>query len=372
VRFLAVRHSVMVLILLTVAVGAKAQFSSFKENSITKYLRKSGTRSLVIAVIKDTARTIKFYGKINKTGAKNTVPDGNTVFEIGSITKIFTTFLLADLVSKDSISLNDSVVDFLPSNKNYSERLKKISLLNLATHTSGLPRVTALSLGNSFTFIDAIFNSFNPYRNYDEKKLLIDMRNPHFASIPGDSYKYSNLGLGLLGYALTRAAKKNYDIMLRENIFEPLMMKNTSIRSQDIIKDHLAIGHNSIGIRMPRWTFQDGMQAAGCINSCANDLLNFLEINLVDNNSHIREMLVLCQKTYFKVDDNLEIGLGWHKSSRKDRDYSMIYHNGRTGGFSSFLGFNRESKTGVIVLSNCSRNVDSIGLDILDQLIHGN
>ncbi len=354
--------------------------SPYDEKLVQNYLKKFGTKSLVIGVIKDGVQSVKGYGKINTWGKKNVIPDGNTIFEIGSITKVFTTLILADLVKKDLIQLNEPIINLLPKKDySYSKSISNVTVLNLATHTSGLPRGTNRSVNGilwsrlfpPLAIHALIFSYFNPYRNYDTTKLFKDLRHINLESNVGSKFSYSNFGMTTMGYILTNKSKLNFDNLLNKTVFDTLKMTKTFLNLPKSEYDNFADGHNKYGLKTPRWTFEDNMQSAGAINSTVYDLMKFLEVNLDGyKNAYLHNLLEECQITRFKISEKRNIGLAWIKSnSESTNNQEIIWHNGGTGGFRSFLGFNKETKTGIVILSNSANDVDKLAIDILKTLM---
>lgn len=369
-------------IVFTFYLSAKSQdslSSPYDEKLVQDYLKKNGTKSLVIGVIKDGVESVKGYGKINTWDKKNTTPDGNTLFEIGSITKVFTTLLLADLVKKDSIQLDEPIMNLLPKNDYvYSESIKNISVLNLASHTSGFPRVTNRSVNGIFwsrVFLpiglyDSILGAMNPYRNYDTTKLFKDLRDVKLKNEIGSKFSYSNFGMTVLGYILTNKSKMTFGSLLKTTILDTLKMKHTYVDLPKSEYNNFADGHNKLGLKTPRWTFKEEMGGAGTITSSVNDLMKFLEVNLKNTNEYLHSLLDDCQTTQFKISERRTIGLAWIKSnSENTNNKEIIWHNGGTGGFRSFFGFNKETKTGIVILSNSANDVDKLAINILKVLM---
>ena len=292
--------------------------------------------------------------------------------------KYFTTLLLADQIKKGSIQLNTPILSLLPNReKEYSRSLQNVNVLNLATHTSGLPRITIRSVNGSLLSrvlypwgVYRLLFGYDPYSRYDTTKLFKDLRSVQLETKPGRKFSYSNLGVTLLGYVVAHKSKMSYDSLLTKTILDTLNMNHTWTRLPQSQMQNFATGHNRLGFRTPRWTFKDDMEGAGALNSTVNDLMKFLSVNLNNDNKYLHDLLGDCQKTYFKESEHRNIGLAWIKSnSEKTDNHEIIWHNGGTGGFRSFLGFNKESKVGVVVLSNTSKEVDALSIDILKQLM---
>jgi CubicO group peptidase (beta-lactamase class C family) len=312
---------------------------------------------IVVGVIEPSGRRIVAYGSADRDdkGPLN----GDTVFEIGSVTKVFTSLLLADAVQRGEVALNDPVSKYLPKGTKVPEHGgKPITLVDLATHTSGLP-----SLPSNLRPKDP----GNPYADYTVAQLYEFLASYPLPRDPGAAYDYSNLGAGLLGHALARRAGMDYDTLVRTRITGPLSMNSTSIALSDSMRQRLAKGHDVQRERTPNWDFPT-LAGAGALRSTANDLLNFLAANLGQKPTPLSpamaSMLVTRRPT---PNPRMKVALAWHIVSADD-GRELVWHNGGTGGYRSFLAFDPKNHSGVVVLSNMSTNegVDDIGLHLLD------
>jgi len=287
-----------------------------------------------IAIIKDGK--VNYYGIHNKNDTISTVIDQKSVFEIGSISKVFTSTILANFVIDEKINLNDNINGYLKTSFNNDT---EISFINLANHTSGLPRLPSnLDLTK--------VNPENPYKEYREKELE-EYLTKHLELLNKEKYQYSNLGAGLLGYTLSKIENTTYENLLQNKIFSKFNMYNST---SDInkIKENLVKGLNNEGNDVPNWEFSV-LAGAGAIFSTVEDLSQFA-ISQFDNSN---KELKLTRKKTFEVNENMDIGLGWYilKSQSKNFWYS---HNGGTGGYSSSMVIDENTKNGIIILSNIS------------------
>ncbi len=160
-------------------------------------------------------------------------PDGKTLFEIGSITKVFTSLILADMIERGEVKGDDPVAKYLPGHEIPSRNGKQITLMNLSMQNSGLPRMP-----DNFTPADLA----NPYADYDPPKMLAFLASYKLTRDPGEKYEYSNLAVGLLGYALAQRAHMTYEQLLRERILKPLHMDDTSITLSADRKEAIGAG----------------------------------------------------------------------------------------------------------------------------------
>jgi D-alanyl-D-alanine-carboxypeptidase/D-alanyl-D-alanine-endopeptidase len=281
--------------------------------------------------------------------------DARTIFEIGSITKAFTGALLADMVARAEVKLDDPVAKFLPPTVRMPTRgAKQITLLDLATQSSALPRMPSNMRPA---------NAANPYADYTVDQLYEFLSGHELRRDIGTQYEYSNLGVGLLGHVLALRAGKSYEALMRERILAPLGMNNTTITLTPQHRALLAPGHNAGGDTVSNWDLPT-FAGAGALRSNIEDMLKFLRANLQpssNNAPRIHDAFVARRP----AGNNMEIGLGWHIMNRPDR--KIVWHNGGTGGYRTFAGFDPASRRGVVVLTNTSEGHDDIGFHLLDN-----
>lgn len=314
---------------------------------------------IVVGVIEPDGRRIVAYGHHDRTGKRPV--NGDTVFEIGSITKVFTALLLADAVQRGEVALSDPISKYLPADVKVPERGgKKITLQDLATHVSGLPRLPANL---------APKDESNPYADYTVQQLYDFLGSHELTRDIGETYEYSNLAAGLLGHILALRARTDYQSLVRTRITAPLAMKSTSIKLSDALQKRLAAGHDPQRERVPNWDLPT-LAGAGALRSTANDLLNFLAANLRQNPSPLApamaSMLAARRKT---SSPETEIALGWHITNISGSE--IVWHNGGTGGYRSFIGFDPKKRIGVVVLSNTftGEGIDDIGRHLLNPAL---
>jgi D-alanyl-D-alanine-carboxypeptidase/D-alanyl-D-alanine-endopeptidase len=313
---------------------------------------------LVVGVYERGKSRVIAYGQSKKGDSRPL--DGDTVFEIGSVTKVFTALVLADMVKRGEVKLDDPVGQYLPASVHVPERNgRTIQLVDLATHTSGLPR-----LPGNFAPRDPA----NPYADYTEENLytFISVYQPS-ANI-GSRYEYSNLGFGLLGDALARRAGTDYPSLVQKRVCKPLKLASTGIDLSPRLKSRLATGHDAALDPVANWDFV-AVAGAGALRSTANDMLRFLAAMLGDVRSPLSgamtEMLLTRRPTPF----NSETALGWDVLKRDGKEF--IWKNGATGGYRTFVGFDKQTDTGIVVLSNAATRggVDDIGHHLLDPAV---
>ena len=311
---------------------------------------------LVAGVIEPTGRRVVAYGNLAKDDSRPL--SGETVFEIGSITKVFTSLLLADAIERHEVVLTDPIARFLPPQVKVPERGgRSITLQDLSTHTSGLPRLPTNMNPK---------DPSNPYADYSVDQLYQFLSSVQLPRDIGAQYEYSNLGGGLLGHVLARRAGMDYEALVRSRITGPLGMTSTSITLSPEMKARLAPGHTQLLQPAPNWDLPT-LAGAGALRSTANDLLTFLAATLGYSKSPLAPamaaMTVPRRPTGIQ---GLEIGLAWHVFNANGKE--IIWHNGGTGGYRTFIGYDPKARIGVVVLSNAGTPAgpDDIGRHLLD------
>jgi CubicO group peptidase (beta-lactamase class C family) len=303
---------------------------------------------IAAGVVDAKGRTVIVAGKVG--GGDGGAPTGDTVYEIGSITKVFTSLLLADMAEKGEVRLDDPVAKYLPPDvKALAAGDRPITLLDLSMQVSGLPRMP----GN-FKPADPT----NPFADYTADKLFEFLNRHTLARKPGEKYEYSNVGAGLLGFALARRAGMSYEALVRKRILEPLGMTSTSITLSADQRKRLAPGHNPALEPVANWDL-DALAGAGALRSTVNDMLKFLAANLELTDTPLKSAMrrLRAQRLPTGTPD-LSIAMGWHIFTQYG---DLFWHNGGTGGYRSFAGVDPASRRGAVVLCNTSFSVDDIG-----------
>ncbi|MGY0036644.1 serine hydrolase domain-containing protein [Pedobacter sp. NJ-S-72] len=221
------------------------------------YIQKSNTVGLSIGVLKDGKMYTYGYGKTETENGK--LPDENTVFEIGSITKTFTAEILAYYINIGKISLTDPITKYLPDSVATNPYLQKIRIINLINHTSGLS-------GLPDNFFNKNMDPLNPYRNYTEQMLFADLKKCKLNSFPGEVYAYSNQAVGLLGVILERVSHKSYQQLIKDVITSPLKMKSTLQHLTPLLASRFVKVYDADGDETKAWDFE-ALSACGSLHS---------------------------------------------------------------------------------------------------------
>jgi serine-type D-Ala-D-Ala carboxypeptidase/endopeptidase len=307
---------------------------------------------VVVALISASEPTqILAWGETSRGNGK--LPDGHTVFEIGSVSKVFTSLLLARLVVDKQVTLDTPVAHLLSPKTKLPSGKRAITLLDLATHTSGLPRMP-----DNFHPADPD----NPYADYSVGQLFAFLATASLEGEPGAKYEYSNLGAGLLGQALARRGKADWAILVGANITQPLGMTSTMVALTNEARERLAQGYDCDGEPVKTWDLPT-LAGAGALRSTALDMVTFVEAELAasrDPKSALAKAIALTQRPYRDLgaaDGAGKIGLAWHI-----RPDGVLWHNGQTGGYHSYVAFRPTRRVGVVVLANGATAVaDKLG-----------
>ena len=294
-------------------------------------------------------------GTVNGPGTG--APDINSMFEIGSVTKTFTATALADMVREHEVTLDEPVATLLPGSVHVPSRNgKQITLLDLATQSSGLP-----PLPTNFSPNDGS----NPYVDYSVAQLYAFLSSYTLPRDPGELYEYSNLGFGLLGFALARKSGTSYEEMVHRRITVPLGMNNTRIALTAEDSAHLAPGHNAAGETVANWDLPT-LAGAGAIRSTMADMLKYLAAYMREDTTTAigRDARLAVVPRRPTTIPNMRIGLAWH--IRDVGASHIVWHNGETGGYHSFVGFDAVRGIGVVILINSVTSIDDIGFHLLD------
>lgn len=309
-----------------------------------------------IAFISDSA--VSFYGAHRVNDNLKNIDNHDRVFEIGSISKVFTSTLLAHAIHDSVISTDQTVRSTL-----YIEMAENpdFTFLQLSNHTSGLPRLPG---GYTLNFL---WNMDNPYKNFDADELRNYLENDLVLSRdPGEAHRYSNLGAGLLGLFMGELENSSYDDLLQRKIFEPMGM-NRSTTDRELIEDYLVTGITKRGGSAKNWDLAD-LAGAGGILSTAEDLSRFIQANFNPDDP----VLSLQREATFQVNDNMDVAMGWFILKRES-GAQWYWHNGGTGGYRSSIVMDPDQKTGVVVLSNISAGhseadkIDRLSFDLMEM-----
>jgi serine-type D-Ala-D-Ala carboxypeptidase/endopeptidase len=339
---------------------------------------------IIAGVIDSGGKRVYSYG----SGASGSQLQPFTILEIGSVTKVFTAFLLANMVRTGELFIDDPIskyVSQLDHQLKYGQN--EATLFHIATHTSSLPRVPMkIILAQILSKIISLIKKDNefvlggPYAKYTIKDMYNFLSHYKLKYVPGEFYEYSNIGYALLGHILELRSGFPYEELISERICKRIGMRDMQMLKLPLNRERLALGYSSEG-HISRYWKMSAFKGAGGLCSTVDDLFKFLSLNLGLIDSELALDTITCQSKRIKVKrkhpdkkvrDNselsnwVELALGWHINYVNGAE--LFWHNGMTGGFSSFVGFIKKKQIATVVLSNSANPVDSIGFQILKIL----
>ena len=290
---------------------------------------------VVIGYLSPKTETTQFIGNASFTD--------KTLFEYGSVTKVFTAVLLAELAAEGVVELTDSLNAYLPEAVR-DEKWRDVTLQDLATHTAGLP-----NMPGNMNFFYMLRHIENPYAKYDETMLFKAVNGVKLEPL-GEFNAYSNFGFGLLGTLLARATRTPYKTLVENRIFKPLEMQDATMTSWS--SENVAPPLYADGSAAGPWDF-DTLAGAGAARGSLTDVLTFLKASITacKTSGALAEANCKAQQTTgIKVSKNMAQGLGWIRWASPAGE--VVWHNGGTGGYSAFLGFNVRTGEGLVLLAN--------------------
>ena len=317
---------------------------------------KRQARGIVVGLIEpDGSRRVLTFGEAGE-GARSLA--ASSVFEIGSITKTFTGAVLADMVRRGEVKLDDPVAKYLPAGVRVPSRNgRQITLLDLATHVSGLPR-----LPTGYVPPDPS----NPYARFAAEDLHAFLNRCELEHDPGVKFEYSNLGMGLLGHALARAAgADSFQTLVAIRVLRPLGLSMTAYGRTAALAPWMTKGHNQQGAVAPYFDVAV-LAGGGGLNSNVNDLMTFLDANIGEPTSPLEHAMRDAHRGYHLPRPGMGVGLGW--MAMKRGPLNLVGNRGGTDGYSTFIAFDPDTRAGVVVLANSGgfEYADKIGRELLN------
>jgi len=304
------------------------------------YIESDTVVGMSVGIVHGDRTIVRGYGRVSTKNPRK--PDGKTIYEIGSISKVFTGILLADAMTQGQVSMVTPVEALLPNGTKmpHRENTMPIRLWHLSTHTSGLPRMP-----DNLQPADPN----NPYADYGEERMIQFLSKFQPSKRPGEHMEYSNLAAGLLGHVLAKQQETDYQSLLKTRITAQLGMKDTVTTLSEDQKKRFASPYSEGGTPNHTWDF-DAMVGAGGIRSSVVDMLKFAKAQLESPTGDLGTAIDMAWMIHQEpIDSNdFAMGLGWHVA----RDGQTRWHNGQTGGYHSVIYVNRKLNAAVVILCN--------------------
>ncbi len=307
-----------------------AQIPEDVQREIDQRVKHNYNQGIVLGLYEEESKAFHISGWANKE--KQIKLNKKSVFEIGSITKTMTALLLAEAVVQNKVSLDDHIDSLLPTELELKSP-KSITLKQLSTHSSGLPRLPS----NQRNIMGK-----DPYADYKREDLLKAISD-QTVSPNQQHYAYSNYGVGLLGEALAILNQDSYQNLLKSQVFEPLNMTNSYADASMVPEDRRVTGYAG-QYAVPNWHFK-ALAGAGSVNSSIEDLLTFGIAILKADHPELKQAIELSKQVHYQ-DRGVTVGLGWHFNK------GVLWHNGGTAGFRSILMIDPEQQKVVAAITN--------------------
>ena len=335
----------------------KTDADSIIHKQVKDFFKKAKAPGLIIGISQHGEKKFYSYGFADSANKHSFTPQ--TVFEIGSVTKTFTANLLFQLQEQKIVNINSSITQYLPAQFRNDSVLQKITLANIASQTSGLPRLP--------DNLDKIkeYTPMQPYQFYKREHLYSFLKS--IRKINPGSYAYSNLGFGLLSTIEEDVTAMSFESLLNNSIFQPLQMDDTYIDAKKNRADS-ATGY-FYGKPADYWLF-DCLAGAGAIKSTVADLLKYLDAHIEYKSENFSAVADKIMQPVKPVSVNIQICYGWH--TLENLKHRVFWHNGGTYGFSTFTAFEPNSKTSLVLAANATGDnaaLEKLAVDLLILLM---
>jgi len=329
-------------------------------------------RGMVVGVV-GPGGTTRTYGYGRTDCGDGQSPGGDTIFQIGSVSKLFVDALLARLVEERQLKYEDTVRSILPTNVPLSADAGGLTLYELVTGTGGLPR-QPYGPTQMWYFLSFLFTGHNLYGCINKEYLYDYLRTCRLPPKERRGYVYSNIGLGLLTHLIEVKTGRSISDLLEEKICRPLNLHDTVLRLDEEQKCRLAVGHPGNQPKfMPRsadmepWDMGEILGGSCGLYSTANDLMVFARANLGQLHHPLEPLLMSMQAVRVKTPRE-DVGLGWLVNYFNDGRLGIAYKQGMVSGYSSYVGVNVERQVAVVVLCNNFNWDDKVGHNLLLRL----
>jgi len=322
------------------------------DKKANQYISEGNSIGFVIAIVKNGKALIKGYGTLKK--GEQISPDSNSVFELASTSKLFTTSTLQLLVDEGILRIDDKIQTIVGDKVKLPQSAQTTTLQHLATHLSGFP-----SLPNSF--ITKMTDERNPYKELVTQDIYDYLKTCKEKQSEGN-FEYSNFGMGLLGHLLELKTGIKYEQLVRQKLLDPLAMRNTFVSIDSVNKKYIVQGYDENSKPTPVWT-DNVLTGAGSFLSNGSDMIKFIKANLKESETKISKSLILSHQQQL----NGQTGLGWILPSSADKligNKDIVWHNGMAGGYASFIAIDKTNNYGIVILSNKAVDVTNFGMKL--------
>ena len=352
--------TVMMMSISSVTIGQKSageQLEKYVSKYIEMEINLEEVPGVLIGLIDGDSTYVFSFGTAAK-GNTQQLTD-SSIFEIGSLTKVFTASLLQVLVDEGKIAYDNTLADYIDT-IHLHPSLHEITIWNLATHTSGFPRLpTNFSIKN--------IDSNNPYKYYTDTDLQHFLKDYHL--LKQGTYLYSHLNFVLIEKIIEIVEQEKYSEVLNHKLLQPLHLSNTTYDLDSLQQERLAIGYLLDGTEAPFTAVSTFYGSVGLMSDM-QDLIQFVRLNLELEPSKLQSSLVQTQAAQVNtgISKDIDVGIGWHVVRPKRRYYEVISHRGTGVGHQAYIAFVPETQTAVIVLANARNSLEGLGYFMLKMI----
>lgn len=324
------------------------------------FMEHQNNTGLCIGIYDKGQKTSYHYGEIKIGSGKK--PNDLTRFQMGSISKVFTGLMLADMMVTHNIDPLRPASEFLPNGKpSMAYKKKPVRLLDLTTHTAGYPH-------DPTNLEETIIDDWDSFSNYDVENLMQFFKDYELERKPGKRWGYSNSAVGLLGYITSNYHQQSYERVLQDKICKPLNMPNSTTvepEEENVFQPYY------LGEEVSNLHLTEALVGAGGIYTTTEDMLRFTEANLQPQNTPLSEVLTVAQQRWVKARNiNFDMGIGWWIFDHPfDKKAKLIGHGGHTGGTNTMLFFDPSRQLGIFVATNSEIEVEDLALNIIKLYI---
>jgi CubicO group peptidase (beta-lactamase class C family) len=310
---------------------------------------------IIVGVLDAKGRRVLAHGRAD--AADDHPLDGDSIFDVGSLTKLFTALILADMVVRGEVVMSDPLARYLPPEAHVPDFAgKPIALLDLVTYSPGLP---------GWPSDMPPLSPDKPFPDYSSNRLYKTLSATKLDAAPGTRYVYSNFGYGLLALALSRRAGMDFESLVVTRVCKPLGMESTRIALSPALEKRVAPGHGPKQERVTSWTLPPAFAGAGAFRSTANDLLKFLAAAMGSSRTSLAPAFAAMLKIERPGDKpDTRVGAGWFITTAHDD--RLVWKDGGVLGYASFLGYSTANRKGVVVLINAMTGTVNLGKHLLD------
>ncbi|APV50365.1 hypothetical protein BWI17_12075 [Betaproteobacteria bacterium GR16-43] len=285
--------------------------------------------------------------------------DKDSIFEVGSFTKVLTGLLLADMIHRGEVALSDPISKYAPPGAPLPKQSgREITLGDLVTHRSSLPRLPTAYQPSDLS---------NPYKGFDSKALYEALAKTELTADIGTRQEYSNFGYMLLSDLLGRRAGKRFDVLLEERILKPLGMTSTSVVLTPEAAKRRVQGHGPNYREVPAWDFEPEVAGAGGVNASLLDLMRFADAAAGRRTMGLKPVFDTSFVPLINEPERTSTLFAW--GMRKRAVGRLLFHNGQTGGMRTMVVVNPDNGTGAVVLTDSGANLEDLAFHLADPTL---